>query len=306
MKSKLKSVAVLVSTYNGEKYIEEQLESILNQTYKNIDIYVRDDMSTDATRDILKKYSNSNKIKLIPSSRNLGYPEAFYELMRVVDEHDYYAFSDQDDVWYSDKIEIGINKLSKSNYPTPALFFANYDVCDMNLNHIRTSVGPKKNPDFKYSLFSSLGLGFTYILNHEAKELILNNRSIKTVTKDVWIGMLISAFGDVYFDAKPCANHRRNPGSFSSQDTNFLTIQKDRFKKFFQNDGFKNIYNVMSEFYHMFHEKLKIEDKKTMEIFLYRGYNPLKYFKKIFYTGRLRYDIKDEVMLRLIFLIRKL
>ena len=301
-----KKVAVLVSTYNGEKYIKEQLDSIINQTYKNIDIYVRDDKSSDKTLDILKKYSEVGKIILIESKKNLGYPEAFYELMRKVNKYDYYSFSDQDDIWYEDKIERAVKILEKGNPNIPSLLFANYDVCDSDLNYIRTSIGPNRDPDFKYSLFSSIGLGFTYVLNNKAKELLLQNRSIKTITKDVWIGMLTSAFGEVFYDSKPCANHRRNPGAYSSQDTNFWTTQKDRFIKFFKNNGFDNIYNVISEFYEMFNKELKEKDKKTMELFLYRGYNPIKYCKKIFYPHRLRYDFKDELMLRIIFLIRKL
>lgn len=303
---KKEKVAVLVSTYNGEQYISEQLDSIINQTYDNIDIYVRDDGSKDNTRKILEKYAKEEKIIYIKSNKNLGYPEAFYELMRKAKKSDYYAFSDQDDIWYKDKIERGVEKLKQSDKNTPALFFANYDVCDMNLNHIRTSVGPKKDPGFRYSVFSSLGLGFTYILNHKAKELSLKKRSVKTVTKDVWLGMLASAFGDVYFDSKPCANHRRNPGAYSSQDTKFLSTQKDRFSKFFKNDGFKNIYNVIEEFYDMFKENLKEKDRKMLELFLYRGYNPIKYLRKVLYPHRLRYDFKDELMLRCVFIIRKL
>ena len=303
---KKEKVAVLVSTYNGENYIAEQLDSIINQTYKNIDIYVRDDGSKDNTRKILEEYAKEKKIIYIKSNKNLGYPEAFYELMRKAKKSDYYAFSDQDDIWYEDKIERGVERLKQSDKDTPALFFANYDVCDMNLNHIRTSVGPKKDPGFRYSVFSSLGLGFTYILNHNAKELALKKRSVKTVTKDVWLGMLASAFGDVYFDSKPCANHRRNPGAYSSQDTKFISTQKDRFSKFFKNDGFKNIYNVIEEFYDMFKDKLKEKDRKMLELFLYRGYNPIKYLRKVFYPHRLRYDFKDELMLRCVFIIRKL
>lgn len=306
MKNNQKKVTVMVSTYNGEKYIKEQLDSIINQSYKNIDIYVRDDGSKDNTLNILKEYSKQKKIILLESNKNLGYPEAFYEIMRNVKKSDYYAFSDQDDVWYEDKIEKGVKALEESDSTKPALFFANYDVCDMDLNHIRTSVGPKKAPGFRYSLFSSIGLGFTFILNHEALKLISLNRSKKTVTKDVWIGMLCTAFGKAYFDKTPCANHRRNPGAFSAQDTTFMRTQKDRFNKFFKNDGFKNVYNVMSEFYEMFCDRLSTKDKKTMELFLYRGYNPIKYFRKVFYPHRLRYDFKDELMLRMVFIMRKL
>lgn len=296
----MKKVAVLVSTYNGEKYIEEQLDSIINQSYKNIDIYVRDDCSKDNTLAILKKLAKEKKIILMKSDKNLGYPEAFYEMLKKA-KADYYAFSDQDDVWEKDKIEIAVNNLNKSNEKVPALFYANYEVTDVDLKHIRYSVGPNRKPDFRYSIFSSLGLGFTYVLNHSAKELVLNKRSVKNITKDVWIGMLISAFGDVYFSDKSCAKHRRNPGAYSSQDTTFISIQKDRVKKFLKNDGFNKVKSVICEFYDMFRDKLKEEDKKTIELFLFGNR-----LKKMFYPYRLRYDFKDELMLRIVFLLGRL
>ena len=296
----MKKVAVLVSTYNGENYIASQLDSIINQTYKNIDIYVRDDCSKDHTLDVLKKYEKDNKIILIKSNKNLGYPEAFYEMLKKA-KADYYAFSDQDDVWEKDKIEIAVRNLNKSKEKTPALFYANYEVTDVDLKHIRYSIGPNRKPDFRYSIFSSLGLGFTYVLNHSAKELVLNKRSIKNITKDVWIGMLVSAFGDVYFSDKYCAKHRRNPGAYSSQDTTFIAIQKDRIKKFLKNDGFKKVKSVICEFYDMFKDDLIEKDRKDLELFLSN-----KRLKKVFFPHRLRYDFKDELMLRIVFLLGRL
>ncbi len=75
-----KRVAVTISTYNGEKYIEQQIESLLNQTYKNVDIFVRDDGSTDLTLDILKKYEKDKKIKLY-YGENLGFIGSFYDIL---------------------------------------------------------------------------------------------------------------------------------------------------------------------------------------------------------------------------------
>ena len=95
MKSK---VVVLMSTYNGEKYIQEQLESILTQTYHNIKIYVRDDGSSDQTLEILKKYENENKIILLKGT-NKGFIGSFLTLLKECEEADYYAWCDQDDIW---------------------------------------------------------------------------------------------------------------------------------------------------------------------------------------------------------------
>lgn len=301
-----KRIAVLLSSYNGAKYIEEQVESILNQSYKNFTLFIRDDNSKDETLSVLKKYSQNPKIVFLPCEKNLGYPECFYEMLRSVTGYDYYSFSDQDDVWNPDKLERAITILNTGDCEKPCLVFTNYDVVDESLNFIRRSVGPSENPDFNYSLFSSIGLGFTYVINNTLKELLLEKRSVKTVTKDAWIGMLACAFGTAYYDSASTALHRRNDGAFSPQDRTFFQTQKDRFKKYFKTDGFKYIKDVMDEFYEMFYDALSEKDKKIMSRFVNRKKDPVTVFKKVFYPHRLRYDIKDEIMLRAIFLLGKL
>lgn len=302
----MKKVAVLLSSYNGERYIEEQIESILEQTYKNMTLYIRDDCSKDNTASILRKYEGNEKIVILKGEKNLGYPEAFYEMMREIKEYDFYAFSDQDDVWNPDKIESAIKILENSNPDKPCLLFSNYDIVDENLRYIRTSIGPKETPGFNYSIFSSIGLGFTYVLNDKLKKLVLERRSKKTVTKDVWIGMLAAAFGVVEYDSNSTAKHRRNSGAFSAQDKTFLSIQKDRFRRFFLNDGFEYVKNVMDEFYEMFENKMSESDRKMLALFVNRSKNPFHVLKKVCYPKRLRYDIKDEIALRFVFLIGKL
>ena len=90
-----RKVAILLSTYNGEKYVKEQIDSFLNQTYKNVEIIVRDDGSKDSTVKILKEYQNNyNNIKLTVG-KNLGFIKSFFELLKLGDA-DYYAFADQD------------------------------------------------------------------------------------------------------------------------------------------------------------------------------------------------------------------
>ncbi len=301
-----KRVAVLLSSYNGEKYIEEQVESILNQSYKNITLFIRDDCSKDGTAEVIKKYAENENVVFLTAEKNLGYPGGFYEMLRLIEGYDYYSFSDQDDVWKPDKIERAVEFLKDSDAQKPCLFFADYDVVDEELNFIRRSVGPRKNPDFNYSLFSSIGLGFTYVINNTLRELLLAKKSVKTVTKDVWIGMLACAFGTAYYDSTVSALHRRNDGAYSSQDRTFFQSQKERFKKYFKTDGFTNIKNVMDEFCEMFYEQLSPKDKKILKLFVNRSKNPLIVLKKVFYPHRLRYDIKDEIMLRIVFLIGKL
>ena len=106
-KIKDKSVCIVLPTYNGGKYLAKQLDSILEQTWPNCSVYIRDDGSTDDTVEIAQWYCRSNSsIHLIQDSiGNLGCPNSFYEIIKRVPEYDYYAFADQDDIWKTDKID---------------------------------------------------------------------------------------------------------------------------------------------------------------------------------------------------------
>ena len=123
-----KKVAILVSTYNGENYIEEQLNSLINQTYKNIHIYIRDDGSKDTTIEKVKKYEKENKNITLMEAKNLGVVGSFYEcLKQAFEEYEYFAYCDQDDKWNEDKIENAINMLEEKKLDSPTLYFSEFN-----------------------------------------------------------------------------------------------------------------------------------------------------------------------------------
>jgi rhamnosyltransferase len=107
-------IDILMATYNGEKYIHEQIESIINQTYKNWRLLISDDGSVDGTVEIIKKYIKKDKrIELIEDNLgNLGVVKKFRELLKRA-EADYIMFSDQDDIWLNNKIERTLNEVFK-------------------------------------------------------------------------------------------------------------------------------------------------------------------------------------------------
>ena len=136
-----KSVTILLSTYNGEKYIEEQLESIFAQTYwQNCNLFVRDDGSKDGTVAILKKYEKEGKLRL-ECGENIGFVRSFFWLINNAPESDFYSFADQDDIWNADKIERGVKKLLEADNSKPQLYFSDYDfyTADMKFSGIRTT-----------------------------------------------------------------------------------------------------------------------------------------------------------------------
>ena len=115
-------VIIMMSTYNGEKYLAEQIESILNQTEKDFVLEIHDDGSTDGTLEIIKAYAQKDKRICIDNSGHKGYPKCFFDLMKDAGEAKYYAFSDQDDVWLPNKIERAISFID--NEESPALYGA--------------------------------------------------------------------------------------------------------------------------------------------------------------------------------------
>lgn len=120
-------VAVLMSTYNGEKYIREQIESILTQEGVVTKLYVRDDNSSDQTLKILKEYKESGKLKIISAKQNIGPGRSFMRLIYAVSKHedfDYMAFADQDDIWLPRKIYAAVEKLKDAG-EMPALYGSN-------------------------------------------------------------------------------------------------------------------------------------------------------------------------------------
>ena len=117
-----KKVAVLISTYNGEKYIKEQIDSILNQTYKNIEIVIRDDGSSDSTIEIIKEYQKKHSNIILKEGTNVGFIKSFFQLLGLADS-DYYAYCDQDDVWMENKIELAVNALNEADNTKPNMVF---------------------------------------------------------------------------------------------------------------------------------------------------------------------------------------
>lgn len=168
------SVAILMSTYNGEKYISQQLDSLLDQTYSNIQIYIRDDGSSDNTFNIIEKYSKKHKNINAIKGKNIGYSASFMELLCKCPQVDYYAFCDQDDFWKKDKIEKAIKKMDKMN-DKPLLYYSEVDVVNEKLELIYKTL---------YTGIDTLGssfntapvIGCTCLINEKLRQVFINNK----------------------------------------------------------------------------------------------------------------------------------
>lgn len=139
------SIAVIMSTYNGEKYLREQLDSILNQKDVNLDLYVRDDGSVDGTAEILNQYSKRYPQVHVELAANAGVGNSFMNcLYSVPGEYQYYGFADQDDIWLQDKCIAGISALKRTG---KALYSSNQECVDSD----GKSLGPEIHRERSYS-----------------------------------------------------------------------------------------------------------------------------------------------------------
>lgn len=195
-------IAILLSTYNGEKYIKEQIDSLLNQSIADWFLMIRDDGSSDRTIEIIKDYCAAYPQKILIDesvTENLGAGKSFMQLLEKVDA-DYYMFCDQDDVWMSDKIIRTWNKLKKleniydSNCPIGV--FTDLEVVDSNLNVLMPSLwqGDNRHPEYTHNFYKQwinrhAVYGCTMMINKAAKQIVLPYRQFEGIQggHDTWI-----------------------------------------------------------------------------------------------------------------------
>ena len=303
----MKRVNILLSSYNGADHIREQIDSILNQTYKNIRLYVRDDGSTDGTLEILKDYEKDGKL-ILEEGKNVGFIKSFLWLVRHCDEADYYAYSDQDDMWYPDKIDMAVKMIEENNDDKPILYFSNYDLCDNDLNVMSQNdkEGEVKKPTFANALVDCMPLGFNEVFNNEARKLIAKDTPKFSCGHDWWTYIVCQGLGKVIYDNRVTVGYRRTGHNVSAGGMSFIKFQIWRFKKFFLNNYFSNIRKMLREYEYYYKDSLCEKDKKILALFTTKGYNFKAMIKKLFYPHRYRQGLVDEIMVRFLFIIGKL
>ena len=199
----MENITVLLSTYNGEKYLLEQLTSLVNQQGVKVEVLVRDDGSTDDTIKILDEWQSKGLLSWY-SSGNLGPGKSFMHLLKTAKPDCYYAFCDQDDVWLPEKLRLTMDKMKtveQANPGKPVIIHTDMYVVNENLETIHKSFWRSSGlrPDilrtFPYLCTCNSVNGCTIVMNSTARELILE----KYVEHDVIIHDVISALTVSYY-----------------------------------------------------------------------------------------------------------
>lgn len=221
-------VHILMSTYNGESFLSEQIESIRQQTYEDWTLLIRDDGSSDQTRQIISDYVLKDKrICWIDqdSSINLGVVKSFHRLLKIKSA-DIYLFSDQDDVWLPDKIESQLKAASAYPVDVPLLVYMDLKVVDQELNILNESMIKSQsrcaNTTLERIMIENTVTGGVSLINHSLAELWTKTDEI--IMHDWYLAILAASMGNLIF--------LDQPGELYRQHTNNVIGAKTQNKRF--------------------------------------------------------------------------
>lgn len=211
-----KTIFVLMSTFNGEKYLNEQIESVKDQKNVETHLVIRDDGSKDNTKIIIKKWVNTypDWITFI-EGKNIGFAQSFSELLSLTitkfSNAQYFAFCDQDDVWSPEKLMIALRYLSKESKLTPVLYFSNAELVDSGLKPLSllwrlNEVDLSKEK----SLVQNFAPGCTEVFNRCAAEMYIKTPPHSVTLHDYLMFQICLFLGKVIYDEGPRIKYRQH------------------------------------------------------------------------------------------------
>ncbi len=272
------TLQVLMSTYNGAKYISAQLDSILSQPYESIHILIRDDGSSDETISIIESYQADypNRIQLLKGD-NIGVIPSFWSLLQHADRRAaYFSFCDQDDVWMSHKADTSVrllqsleiekqesqqavsfneNKNGFSNHTVPAMVCTDTQLTDGQLNPTVVWPGmPHLKPSFYNALIQNIAVGATVSFNHAALSLLVDTKQTVNISSiqmhDWWAYLVISCFGKIHFEHQPTIYYRQHGGNAVGGEANAYQKIKKKWNSFLKHRGDKKLLVQQAKEFH--------------------------------------------------------
>lgn len=233
--SSAEHIAILLSTYNGASFLARQLDSLLSQTHQDWTIYASDDGSSDSTLAILEEYRErlgDERVVILAGPRQ-GFAKNFLSLLRRESiQASYFAFCDQDDQWFPERLEMGLQQLRTLPSDIPALYCSRTQLIDENDHPIGLSPLFKKPPCFENALVQSIAGGNTMLFN-QATRLLLSQTppDIHIVSHDWWTYILVTGCGgQVFYTPTPTIGYRQHGrnivGSNSSPRDRLIRVGK--------------------------------------------------------------------------------
>lgn len=293
---------VLISTYNGARFIKEQLDSIFQQTYQDFHVYIRDDGSGDDTVAVVSGYIKERclqeRITLVSGS-NIGFCQSFFELLNMSKEGEYWAFCDQDDIWLPDKLKLAIHWMEgKEDQTIPLLYHSGFQLGNADLSERTVYQSKKFNYQFYNSITSNQFFGFAVTINRPLYERLILANSKEIKYHDWFAAMITAAFGYYHCSHQVAAVHRQHKDNASPL---FFFKKIPHGIRLLKGDMFYT--RNAREFMRLFGEELSDDDKEVLSWFLNEGYSFRKSIKKAFFPHRWNPQLSVEIILRGLMLI---
>ena len=267
----MNKIIILLSTYNGAKYLKNQIDSLIFQSYNDFRIIARDDGSSDESFAILKSY---DQVEIVNSQQNLGAKGSFAELLEYAVKHtdgEFFMFCDQDDVWEKDKIAMTLAKMQEleGTYgDLPLLVHSDVKVVDARLRVVAESFWKFQNIDptrdaIHHLLLQNVVTGCTMMINRPLAKLV-ETIPEEAIMHDWWIAMVASCFGKIGFIDEPLMLYRQH----SSNDTGAKHYSFGYFmQRFTQKQSFKKYTSQAKVFGEVYDELLDAKTRVLLKDF---------------------------------------
>jgi len=257
-------IAILLATYNGEKYLKYQIDSILSQSYTDWELFIHDDGSKDGTEKIIDNFCDKHptKIHKIEGSSTGCARNNFFFLLRSV-EAPFYMFCDQDDVWLEKKVENTYSEMKKLDDKKPNIVFTELKVVDSDLNVISESMSKYQkldchNTSVNRILIQNVCTGCTMMINRTLRDEMIKAESIDNIIMhDWWAALIASEFGNLHFIDEPQILYRQH-GDNSVGAKNFGI--KYIFSKFYKKEEIKKSLKDTEKQSKFFSETYRLND----------------------------------------------
>lgn len=276
----MRDVIVVMSAYNGELFLEEQIKSILAQKNVSIKLVIRDDGSSDRTNDIVSSI-NDSRIEYLKGS-NVGCSRSFFELLKYVQSNyhgdSYVAFSDQDDYWLPDKLESACKMLDKLPDNSPNLYISNLFIVNGDLKNPNYLYEDDISLDKGHALVENHATGCTMVFNKNVISMILQSNTDRYRIHDIPIFRMCLFLGNVVYDANPHIYYRQHSNNVIG--ANYYTKQR--------------FISKVKSFKNFLHQHIKENDAVVFldEFNSYLSYNDKELIKVVaFYRSNLKYRL---------------
>lgn len=296
---------MFVSTYNGEKYLSQQLDSILGQQEVDVSILIRDDGSKDGTIAILENYSSRFPNVSYYLGNNVGPCMSFFDLLNHSQGYDYYAFGDQDDVWDNDKLLRAIEMINHYSDNSPVLYCSNLRVVDKDLNFCRNAQSSYDTSRRYAALVDFYAVGCTEVFNQAAADITKSHLRTDCIMHDSWVFMICNFFGNVIYDNESHINYRQHDHNVIGTKKDKLSLFRERLKRVTNKTIQPRLLNAQL-LYSEFLEQLSAEDnKKIQKVLNYK--NGVRNMLSLLFDFDIRSNhILSDIRYRFLILLKKI